>query len=336
MTERVSILLSSAGRRGALVGTLRDAGRLLDIEVRVIATDRSAFNAAGQLADAFHLVPSLNDPSFMPELMSIVEREEVRVIVPTIDPELSILAEQRSALAARGCVAVVSDLATIEICSDKATSSQWIADQGLPVPHQYDESELDALSADAWPLFFKPRSGSSSIGAQRVLNRGEIEDLTARHGVGVVEELVDGPEYTMDCWLDGAGHCAAVIPRRRLATRAGEVSKGVTERQSEVEALTKQLVEALPGARGPITVQAMVGAQGPRFIEINPRFGGGYPLTHEAGATFTAALLAEALGRESDPSWFTWREDLVMLRYDAAAFVSLADLADPANPGQDS
>lgn len=328
MSETVSILLSSAGRRGALVGALRDAGDMLGVDVRVVATDRSPLSAAGQLADAFHLVPSLTDSSFLPVLLEIVRAENVRAIVPTIDPELSILAEASDALAAAGCLAVVSDPATIAICGDKVASSRWIDEQGLPVPRQYETTELDQLPADAWPLFFKPRQGSSSIGAQRVASRGEVERLVEHHGPGVVEQLVDGPEFTMDCWVDASGSCSAVVPRRRLATRAGEVSKGITEGQPGLEELTARLVEALPGARGPITVQAMLGTDGPRFIEINPRFGGGYPLSHQAGATFTTALLAEALGRAAEPSWFTWKEDLVMLRYDAAAFVASSDLPD--------
>jgi carbamoyl-phosphate synthase large subunit len=149
----------------------------------------------------------------------------------------------------------------------------------------------------------------------------ELELAVERYGQGVVEELVVGEEHTMDCWVDDAGTCACVVPRQRLATRAGEIAKGVTVRHRALESQVAAIVEALPGARGPMTVQAIVSADGPRYIEINPRFGGGYPLSHQAGARYTAALAAEALGKPVDPAWFAWRHDLVMLRYDEAVFL---------------
>lgn len=111
------------------------------------------------------------------------------------------------------------------------------------------------------------------------------------------------------------------MPRLRLATRAGEIAKGVTVRNDELQAEVASLVEAFPGIQGPASVQAMMAPDGPRFIEINPRFGGGYPLSHRAGATYTAALVAEAAGKPVDEAWFSWQDDLVMLRYDDAVFV---------------
>ena len=139
--------------------------------------------------------------------------------------------------------------------------------------------------------------------------------------------MFSSDELTLDCWVDDAGNCAAAVPRVRLATRAGEVAKGLTVTDAVLEADVAALVNALPGARGPITVQVMRSKTGHRFIEINPRFGGGYPLSHAAGAQFTAALAAEAVGRPVNPEWFAWSPDVLMLRYDDAVFVHGWDAA---------
>jgi carbamoyl-phosphate synthase large subunit len=317
----VTILVSSAGRRGALLAALRHGGTVAGAAARVIVTDRSPLSAAGHLADSFHLVPPVNAPDFVDAMLDLVRRERVDAIVPTIDPELPVLAEHRQAFADCGATAVVSDPETIDICSDKGRSSRWLAEHGFPVPRQYGPEEAAALPAGAWPLFFKPRRGSSSVGAHPVRSAAELELATERYGQGVVEELIAGDEYTMDCWVDDAGTCTSVVPRLRLAVRAGEIAKGVTVRNNDLQQQVAAIVEALPGARGPVTVQAMISESGPHFIEINPRFGGGYPLSHQAGACYTAALVAETLGKPVDPGWFSWQDDLVMLRYDEAVFV---------------
>jgi carbamoyl-phosphate synthase large subunit len=322
----VTILVSSAGRRGALLGALRHGGAVAGRSARIVVTDRSPLSAAGHLADSFHLVPSVTAPGFVEAMVDLVQRQQVDVIVPTIDPELAVLAAHRSTFEAKGAVALVSDLETIEICSDKGRSSRWLADHGFPVPAQYELDEAAALPAGAWPLFFKPRQGSSSIGAHAVHSPAELGLAIERYGPGVVEELVVGEEYTMDCWVGDDGACACVVPRHRLATRSGEIAKGVTVRDEPLQQQVAAIVDALPGARGPVTVQAIMSASGPRFIEINPRFGGGYPLSHEAGARYTAALVAEILGMPVDQGWFSWQDDLVMLRYDEAVFVPRSEI----------
>ena len=325
MRSEYTVLLSSAGRRGALVHLLRVGAKAAGVSVRVVATDRSPLSAAGHLADAFHLVPPVDSPSFPSVMAKLVEREGIDVIVPTIDPELSVLAAHREQLEAAGARVLVADETAIAICADKQSSSRWLAAQGFAVPRQYRPEQV-AAQAERWPLFFKPRRGSSSVGAQPVADERELAIAVERHGPGVVEELVSGEEYTMDCWVSPDGTCRAAVPRLRLAIRAGEIAKGVTVNHPELERQAKEAVERLPGLRGPASVQAIVTGDGPRFIEINPRFGGGYPLSHQAGAWFTATLAAEVTGGAVDPDWFAWRPDVVMLRYDDAVFVDRAEL----------
>lgn len=325
-SDRLTVLLSSAGRRGALVRALREGGERCGIMVRIVACDVSPLSAAGHLADAFHLVPKLDDPSYLSSLCQLVRRENIDVVVPTIDTELPLLAQHRDEVAAAGAVALVSDPVCIEICGDKERSSRWLSKHGFPVPMQYSPAALAALTPADWPLFFKPRAGSSSIGAHMVAGPGELVLAEERFGPGVVEQFVTGDEYTMDCWVDPAGACINVVPRLRLAVRAGEIAKGVTVARPELQTLCRSVLEAMPGLRGPVTVQVIASEQGQRIIEINPRFGGGYPLSHEAGACYTAVLAAEMTGRPVDPAWLKWQTDLVMLRYDDAVFVTLQDL----------
>ena len=320
------MLVSSAGRRGALIAALRHGADVAGIRLRVVATDITPLTAAGHLADELHLVPRVSDPALVPTLLELCRTAGVDVVVPTIDPELAVLSASRRGFAEIGTRISVSNPEVISICSDKTTSSRWLAANGFPVPRQWEPAEAASLPMERWPLFFKPRNGSSSIGAHRVTDVAQLERALVEHPDGVVEELCVGDEYTMDCWVDAGGRCRAVVPRLRLEARAGEVSKGMTVAVPELEELCREVAHALPGARGTITMQAIVTTDGPRLIEINPRFGGGYPLSHHAGAWFTAALLAETLGCRVPDDWFAWRDGVVMLRFDEAVFIDRAEV----------
>jgi carbamoyl-phosphate synthase large subunit len=137
----------------------------------------------------------------------------------------------------------------------------------------------------------------------------------------LVQEMWDGAEYTVNLFFDQEGDLRCAVPHRRIEVRSGEVSKGRTERVPALMNAAHQLAAALPGARGPLCFQAIVRPDGSFAVfEINARFGGGYPLAHHAGATFTRWLLEEALCSPCT-AHDNWREGVTMLRYDAAVFL---------------
>jgi carbamoyl-phosphate synthase large subunit len=110
--------------------------------------------------------------------------------------------------------------------------------------------------------------------------------------------------------------------------RAGEVAKAITVRSAELTELAEKLCAGLPGPYGALNVQVFVDSETGRLavIELNARFGGGYPLSFAAGADFPLALVQEALGLPRTAALGGWQDGLVMLRYDAAVFVPEAAL----------
>jgi carbamoyl-phosphate synthase large subunit len=183
----------------------------------------------------------------------------------------------------------------------------------------------------------KPRFGSASEAVSLVRNTAELELLVARDEAGtrlidgrpgdmVIQTVAAGDEYTIDVFVDRSGRCLCAVPRRRLEVRAGEVSKAVTVRSEELIELAFSMVKALPGAYGALNFQVFADQATRQLavIEINPRFGGGFPLTHRAGADYARWLLEDVRGLPSSASADSWREGLVMLRYDAAVFVDQA------------
>jgi carbamoyl-phosphate synthase large subunit len=326
MSERFSILVSSAGRRGALVAILRRTLADLGLDGEIVASDMTPLSSAAQLADRRVVVPSQGEPGFVDATLEACRAHDVRLLVPTHDGELPLLAAARERFAEIGTTVSISAPPTVAIGRDKALTHDWLAAHDFPTVRQAAPGDVLAAPDDwSWPLFVKPREGSAGIGVRRVADAAELaravdDDL-------VVQEVAPGREHTVDVLVLRDGRCVGAVPRRRIAVRAGEVEKGVTVRDPAIEDLARRVAEALPGAYGVLNVQIFVDpAQGDmRVIEINTRYGGGFPLAFEAGAHYPAWTIEEILGRPSSVT-DRWRGGLVMLRYDDAVFVEAADV----------
>ena len=326
MNRPFTVLVSSAGRRVELLRGFRDALAAAGLAGRVLAADRSWYSSAFHEADEGLLVPACDDESFVPAVLDLCVKHAVDLIVPTIDPELPVYAAARERFADAGVTVAVSAPEAVTIAADKARTHTWLVETGLPTVRQ---ATIDVVRADppGWPfpLVVKPRFGSAGIGVAVVHDDAEL-DVAARAGEVVVQEVAPGREHTIDVLVDRRGRCVSAVPRRRLEVRAGEVSKGVTVRSPALEDVGARLAEALPGAYGPLTVQVFAEEDGGlAVIEVNARFGGGFPLAREAGADHPRWLVEDVAGLPSTADRSAWRPGLVMLRYDAAVFVDEGD-----------
>lgn len=319
--EPFGVLVSSAGRRGALVQLLRQTLRELGLTGEVAASDQSPLSAAFHLADRGELVPPQTDPGFIDALLEICERRRIRLLIPTHDGELPILAAARTRFGAVGTTVAVSSPAAVAIGRDKVATHAFCNEHGFPTVRQASRAEVLAAAADwPWPLVAKPRFGSAAIGVSAVTTPSELAAI-ARDDL-VVQTVARGTEHTVDVLVlrDGIARCA--VPRRRIEVRAGEVAKAVTVREPGLEALALAVVDALPAPYGALNVQIFRDAATGELavIEINARFGGGFPLAHEAGARFPRWLIEDIAGLRSTVT-DDWRANLTMLRYDAAVYL---------------
>ncbi len=324
MAPELNVLISSAGRRVALQRIFRDALGELSLSGRVLAADASAASSAFHAADEAILVPRCTDPEFVPAMLEVCRTHRVGMVIPTIDPELEIYAQHRDAFAGAGTIVCVSAPEVTRIGADKVHTHTWLESEGFPTARQATPGEVVAQPARwTFPLIVKPRRGSASVGVALVHDTDDLTRATGR-GEYVVQTISPGREHTVDILADRGGRCVCAVPRRRVETRHGESSKGMTVRSATLEDLAARICETLPGAYGALNVQVMFDEKSGRVevIEINPRFGGGFPLSHEAGASFARWLIEEALELPSTARSDGWREGVVMLRYDEAVFVS--------------
>lgn len=307
-------LLSSGGRRGALVDILRST----PVGSRVVVSDASNLSAAGHLADSFELVPRISDPEFIPRLVNMCTRHGVDSLVPTIDTELEILSHHRDQFAAAGTDVLISAPGVVELSHDKWKFNRWLGANGFPDIPTFEAEGFDP-SGVRGPVVAKPRSGSSSIGVIRAASAEQL-DLASLSPDYIIQQAVGGSEVTVDFAVSRAGVFLGAVPRQRLEVRGGEVSKGVTIRNRAIEEFVREFAEALPGAYGVLNVQVFLDeGDADKFsvLELNARVGGGFPLAERAGANFFSPLAA---GTSEDVG--EWEENLTMLRFDDAVFLS--------------
>jgi carbamoyl-phosphate synthase large subunit len=297
----------------------------LGVRGRVLGIDAAPEMAPGAyLVDKSFAIGRCSDPGFIEEVLRIALEEHVCLIVPTIDTELSVYAANRQQFLERGITIAISDPETIRIACDKVLTHRWLVENSFPTPRQAGSDEVLRNPEDwRFPLILKPRSGSASAGVYVVKSQAGLRELAEGKDHLIVQEIARGNEYTVNVFLHN-GRCVCAVPHRRLETRGGEVSKGITTRDERLMSLAASVAEKLPGARGALNVQCFMDADGTTtIVEINARFGGGFPLANQAGAKFPLWLLEPLLGKPCSAN-NEWQDRLLMLRYDAAVFVPKA------------
>lgn len=314
----LNVLITAGSRRVPLVQAFRGALRSLGVAGQVIVTDVNPLSPALHVADRAYRVPLVTDPAYVADLLTICEAERVRLVVPTIDDELATMGAARDAFARIGATVACSPEATSVLCNDKFATCDTLRRVGVPAAASYLPDGLPA--EPAFPLFIKPRVGRGAVGAFAVRNPRELEFFLEYVEDPVVQEYLDGPEFTLDALCDFSGQLLAVVPRERVVIRAGVIDRGRTVKDRKLLALAEAACRALP-FQGAVNIQCRMRRGQPVIFEINPRFSGGIPLTIQAGADFPRMLLRLVLGGRVEPAIGDFRHDLWMTSFESSFFL---------------
>lgn len=327
MKEReVNVLITSAGRRGALVKCFKDTIKGMErCNGKLISVDASPLAAALYLSDKHYIISRISDPNYINILLNICRKEDIKLIIPTIDTELLILSQNKEIFEKKGIRIAISDTKVVEICSNKLKTFQFFKENNIPTVGTFSYCQVDKIEKLNYPLFIKPCSGSASINTYKINNRKELDFFINYIDNPVIQEYAEGKEFTMDILADLNGKVLNVVPRERIEVRAGEINKGRTVKDEKIIEYAKNITEKL-GAIGPITIQCFKKGNVIKFTEINPRIGGGYPLSFAAGANYPELLIRMVLGEKIEPVLGEFEENLIMLRWEDAVFIKEGNL----------
>jgi carbamoyl-phosphate synthase large subunit len=300
------VLFTCTGQRVDIVTAFGRAG------ATTVAADLDPLAPALYHADRHAIVPAAVDEGYIAALRGVIEEHGVSLVVPLTD------IDQRQVSTARGeldALLLLSEEDVVEAMADKYVAHQTFEERGIPSPPTW--LPADVPDDAAYPLLVKAREGFGSRHIYRAETREELDYHLARTPVAsMVQAVCGGEEFSIDVFSDLEGRCLNAIPRTMIQSKGGESIKGMTLKDWELIDFGRRVAEALP-IRGPGTVQVFRDRERGRIevTDVNPRFGGAFPLPLAAGSRYPELALALAAGERPEPSVGEFREGVVMTRF---------------------
>ena len=284
---RVAVLLTGVGKRYDIVSAFAE-------HAFTIAADPSPLAPAQYAADKRVAPPRIDDPGYVPFLQDIVDKHDVKAVVPLTDLDIEVLARA-------DLPAFVPDGDIAKATFDKYGTHETLKQLDLPSP----PTVLPGEEPESYPVMVKPRWGSGARSIHPATDREEMEFFIdyVKEPV-MVQRLMGGPEFSIDLLCDLDGRCLNAIPRTMIESRGGESIKGTVIHDEELIDLGKRTGEAL-GVRGPCTVQAFRDPEiGLGITDVNTRFGGAFPApvyAAQPGRSYPELIVRMARGEAVEP-----------------------------------
>lgn len=306
----MNILLTSVGRRAYIIDYLRDVYKRLGLAGNIIATNSDMNTTAMSVADKAFESPIIYDEKYIPFLLEICKSEKIDMLISLFDIDLMILAKNKRRFESQGVKVIVSDENIINICNDKFEMLKYLKKINMPVPMTYIDLEeaLKGVDFDKNSYILKPRWGMGSLSIFEAENKKELEVLyeKAKRSIQksylrfesgadidraiLIQEKIKGDEYGLDIFNDLEGENPAVTVKKKLAMRSGETDIAEVIENKELENIGKKIAESLKHI-GNLDMDILFDGQKAYIIDMNARFGGGYPFTHSAGVNELEALI---------------------------------------------
>ena len=315
----LNVLFSSVGRRVELVKAFREASNELKIKSKLIGVDMDELAPALNFVDKKYKVPKLSSEEFIPQIIEICKKENVAIIIPTLDTELSLYSKNKELLQNEcGAKVMVSDENVISIIRNKVKTYEFLKENNFSVPKLIKEKDVKDKEYK-FPLFIKPLDGSSSINNFKINNERELEFFKEYVSNPMIQEFSEGQEYCVDVFCDFNGKVITVVPKIRIAHRGGEITKAKIVKDRELIEIGKKLANLLKPC-GEINFDCIKTENGVDIIEINGRFAGGSPISFKSGANSPKKIYQLLMNEELQYNE-NFEDGFIALRFDDAVYI---------------
>ena len=322
MNDDINILILSCGTRNKIIQYFK---KELVGRGQVIATDCSELAPALYDADKHFIVPRINDEEYLDVIINICKENNVKAVLSLIDPELSLLAQNRDKFLEIGTIPIVSEFDLVEMCFDKYQFYEFLIENGFNAIRSYKDKELFYKDVEAgkieYPVFVKPIRGSASININKVTTKEEIELLFDRYNNLMIQEFMNGVEYGADVYIDMiSNEPVAIFIKEKIKMRAGETDKSVSIKDEKLFKLIKNFVKKA-GFEGIIDIDIFKFVDEYYISEVNPRFGGGYPHGYECGVNIPKMIINNLNGNENEDVCGKYEEGIYMMKYNEVKII---------------
>lgn len=314
----MNILMCSAGRR---VELLKDFRKSIGADSRIIATDLSKYAPAIYEADKYYLVPRIDDPAYIDVILNICKKESINAVTTLIDPEIMILAENRSRFKEIGVEVLAPYDKTAKLCFDKYEMYKYLTAEGIPTVRTwgtYDEiiKAIEAKETD-FPVFVKPRRGSGSVGAKKIEDADTLKVAFEEDKTLIAQEYMDCLDLDADIYVDTVSHKpVAIFSKKKISTTIGGANKTISFKDQKLFDFIEEFIGHFE-FNGPLDADFFYKDGRYYLSEINPRFGGAYLHAYGAGVDFIKLIENNLNGNANDSIVGEYAEGIVMMMYDS-------------------
>lgn len=314
----MNYLMLSAGRRAELLKYFRLSA---EPNSKIIAADLSPYAPALYFADKRYIVPRIDSTEYIESVLDICKKEKVNAVTTLIDPEIAILARNRNKFEKIGVEVLAPYEETAELCFNKYSMYKFLSSHNIPTvmtwgsiedfSKSYNENKVD------FPVFVKPRTGSGSVGARKIISYELLEEAMSEEPGLIIQEFMDCEDLDADVYIDTISHKAvSIFSKRKVETRIGGASKTISFKDPKLFEFISEIVDTMK-FNGPVDMDFFYKDGKYYLSEINPRFGGAYLHAYGAGIDFIKLIEKNLKGFENIAKFGTYDEDIVMMMYDS-------------------
>lgn len=316
MDKSMNILILSCGTRNKIVQYFK---KELNGKGQVIATDSSELAPALYDADKHFIVPKVSEDGYLDIILDLCKENNIKAVLSLIDPELTLLAENKEKFLEIGTIPVVSDYDMVELCFNKYEFYKYLVKNDIKTIRSYIDKEIFYKEVEEgiidYPVFVKPVRGSASINISKVTTKDEIELLFSRHNNLMIQEYITGLEYGADVYVDMvSGEVSSIFIKEKIKMRAGETDKSMSFKDEKLFDLINKFLRII-NLKGVIDIDIFKVNEEYYISEVNPRFGGGYPHAFECGVNFPEMIINNINGINNLVDIGNYLSEIIAMKY---------------------
>ena len=310
----MNVLLTSVGRRAYMVKYFKE---VLGEKGLVHVCNSDDKSIAFKYADRKVISPLIYYENYIPFLIKYCKDNEINIIISLFDIDLLMLAKHKKDFEEVGTKVIVSDPKIIEVCNDKWATNKFLTQSGFLAPRSYLKIE-DVIKRIkdgclSYPIVVKPRFGCGSISVSIAYDEEDLVYLTKKANKEITssylkyesavteekviyQECLNGQEYGADIINNLDGETQNVIVRKKIAMRSGETDIAELVDEPIIRETLLKLGEATKHIAN-MDCDVFLVDNKPYVLEMNARFGGGYPFSHMGGCNLPQAIVSWAEGK---------------------------------------